>query len=264
MNLQRFWQKIQFKCFEYILKKYNIEFFLKDHFGNLIKRSHSDNFRYIFTTGNICDAQPAMVAYNHVLKNAKMCFDVGANIGITTLWLAKNSEQVIAFEPIVENVKRLQENIETNYAKNIVVEQKIVSDNDGTKEINFTSAYGHHSMGKPNHSIIIEKRKIQSVTLDNYCKQHRINTIDCLKIDVEGFELEVLKGAETMLKSNQIKCVIFEQSNQQMIENGKDVLEVYNFLSNYGFSIQNTALKMLSPDDILSITIADLLATKTN
>ena len=55
-----------------------------------------------------------------------------------------------------------------------------------------------------------KKEKIEIKKIDDFCKEHDINNIDLLKMDVEGHELEVLKGAEKMLSNNSISAIQFE------------------------------------------------------
>ena len=51
---------------------------------------------------------------------------------------------------------------------------------------------------------------VRTETLDGFCAKNKINLIDFMKIDVEGFELNVLKGAELMLSGGKIKLIQFE------------------------------------------------------
>jgi FkbM family methyltransferase len=55
-----------------------------------------------------------------------------------------------------------------------------------------------------------ESETVSIITLDDYCKKNKIDTIALLKMDVEGYEFEVLKGAQAMLKENRIRALTFE------------------------------------------------------
>ena len=73
-----------------------------------------------------------------------------------------------------------------------------------------------------NQKNIIKKKKILSDTLDNLMKRHKINKLDFLKIDTEGYEYEVLKGAINSLKNHKIRYVMLEKQLSNMYLN-------YNF-----------------------------------
>ncbi|MBK8024283.1 MAG: FkbM family methyltransferase [Chloroflexi bacterium] len=53
-------------------------------------------------------------------------------------------------------------------------------------------------------------------TLDDYCARNAVESIDYLKIDVEGYEMEVMLGAESLLSSGQIGLIHFEYGDQWM------------------------------------------------
>ena len=74
------------------------------------------------------------------------------------------------------------------------------------------------------------------MTLDSFCKQHKINHIDFLKIDTEGSELNVLKGAHTMLKNHNINVIQFEYGGTYPDAN-ITLEQVYNFLAELEYDI---------------------------
>jgi len=89
--------KYLFKMFSYVLKKYNVCFYYQDSMGILTKRNYSDNFEYIFKTKNSCDAMPMMQALDDRIKDLSICMDIGANIGIVSIWMAKKNKKGIFF-----------------------------------------------------------------------------------------------------------------------------------------------------------------------
>ena len=78
---------------------------------------------------------------------------------------------------------------------------------------------------------------VQTKTLDDFCLSENINNIDILKIDTEGNELNVLKGAERLLSKNKIMLIYVEisESKDKFDEKEKNVI---NFLSSYNFEIK--------------------------
>lgn len=230
-------ENIQFKIFSNLLKKYSVEFFYKDRMGILTKRNYDDNFKYMFKTKNSCDAVPLMSALDERIKNSDICIDIGANIGITTIWMAKNSKKVYSFEPEINNIQRFKENISANNVNNVELIQKAVSDERGTLELNILESYGHHSLGKVATSKIVGSQKVDVVTLSDFCKEKDIHIIDFLKVDVEGFEIEVLKGAKELFKNKQIKLIAFEISEVPLISLNKTEKEIFDFFDSVNYKI---------------------------
>ena len=73
--------------------------------------------------------------------------------------------------------------------------------------------------------------------MDNFCLEKKINNIDVLKIDTEGNELNVLKGAENLLKQNKINIIYTEisETKKKFLEKEKNVID---FLSSYNFELK--------------------------
>jgi FkbM family methyltransferase len=128
--------------------------------------------------------------------------DVGAFMGLYTVALAKRvgkNGRVLAFEPDPANFAVLQTHVELNkLVEQVELWQAAVSDRDGT--VAFRSGRGPESRIE---AISPETgKRVASVCLDTLCDGRRI---DVLKIDVEGFEEAVLKGA-TQLLANPACC----------------------------------------------------------
>ncbi len=253
-------KKYKFKVFSHILKRYNVEFFFRDRMGILTKREFEDNFEYIFSTKNSCDAMPMMIALNEKIQNSNISMDVGANIGITTIWMAKNSKKVYAFEPELNNINRFNENLEVNNINNVKLVQKAVSDREGVATFNLFNSYGHHSLDSNHISKVKEVIQVKTITLDKFCKEKNIKKIDLLKIDVEGFEAQVLKGSKELLRNKSINMIIFEYSSVLLEKQKKDKKEVMNFLHNYDYQIFKLDGTKVNEDNINNLIQEDLYA----
>jgi len=132
--------------------------------------------------------------------------DVGAFLGHYSLMLCNNFNQIFAFEPSPINLKLLRQNIYYGKAKNITCVGMAVSDKDGTSTLHLSSKKfsGGHSLldsrGLP------QDIKVKTCTLATFFKDEP--KIDLVKVDVEGAEWIVLKGAEPIL--NKIKSWVVE------------------------------------------------------
>lgn len=122
--------------------------------------------------------------------------DVGANIGLSTILLARMTERVIAFEPSPPNVAFLRRNLERNGITNVEVHAAAVSDRPGTLRFHVAQfgagshvvTTGHVSGGMPTVNV-------PAVTLDGT----DLPPIAFVKIDAEGHEPDVLAGARRLL-----------------------------------------------------------------
>tara|TARA_X000000950_G_scaffold289477_1_gene413956 strand:+ start:1344 stop:2198 length:855 start_codon:yes stop_codon:yes gene_type:complete len=142
--------------------------------------------------------------YLRLSKECKCFFDIGAHIGIVTLAISRNIKKngvVFAFEPSKVNLNFLRYHIACNNLKNIKVIDKLVSSSDNKKSIFFESkeASGMNSIISINKKDITKKIITQSTTLDIFCNSNNVYP-DIIKVDIEGSEIEMLRGAKKILK----------------------------------------------------------------
>jgi hypothetical protein len=72
---------------------------------------------------------------------------------------------------------------------------------------------------------LYKKIEVNATTIDQYCIENRIDKIDILKIDVEGYELGVLEGCTALLESNRILCVLLESHEDDMRKSSKEDID---------------------------------------
>lgn len=127
--------------------------------------------------------------------------DIGAHIGVFSVYAADRSKtgQVYAFEPFIENFKRLDRHKTINSKTNLNIFNQGVSNIDGTQTLFLSpdNNTGGHSLHLKNESD--NKVEIQTITLPKFCDDHQIEKIDFLKLDCEGAEFDILKSNEAIL-----------------------------------------------------------------
>lgn len=139
-----------------------------------------------------------------LLKHASkgdVIVDIGANIGDTTLRLAQvlnNNGFVYAFEPSPHVFKRLQTNVGLNGFTNISLYNMAVGDEEG--ELSFVSTKQQHTGGAYVSKVAKTDTSVKVITLDDFVEQNNITQINLIKIDTEGFEDFVVRGAEKTLR----------------------------------------------------------------
>jgi hypothetical protein len=102
--------------------------------------------------------------------------------------------------------------------------------------------------------------RVPTTTLDDFADRNGIGAIDFLKIDVEGFELEVLKGAAKLLSSHGIKGLLFEANKSVLFSIGKSAGPIHDLLSTYGYSVADLDGRPASRSDVDGCEFGDYLA----
>ena len=166
--------------------------------------------------------------------NAKCIFDVGANIGYYTLQFASLSQKVFAFEPLSYQVSELEKNLSLNHFTNVQITENIVSStNDQLMRIYFS---GINNSGKSSVEVFSERYEDKySITLDSYCRQENISVIEIIKIDVEGHELNVLRGMHFLLTHKRVLKIYIEINQKTLAAANSSPEEVFSLLSSYGY-----------------------------
>lgn len=174
---------------------------------------------------------------NDILRDGNTFIDIGANIGLMSLHAAKILDEkgkVLSFEPSSSSYNLLVENIGLNNFRNIKAVNIAVGSTNGVVKIfeNMSKNRGSSSLIKPNHTESCHRIVINR--LDDYLEEHQINCISCIKIDVEGWELEVLKGAvNTFSASNAPICIIECSTLHPMF--GGDIQDIYAFFQDINY-----------------------------
>ena len=84
---------------------------------------------------------------------------------------------------------------------------------------------------------ISNQREIEVSTVDRYCLEHEIPFIDLLKSDTQGFDLEVIKGAQELLNARKIRLIYLELIFQKLYQGTPRIDELYRFISDQGFEL---------------------------
>lgn len=139
--------------------------------------------------------------------NKNVIFDIGANVGYYAIHFAtelvKRSGHVHAFEPIQQTYERLRANVDINGLAQFITANNIgLSNSTGTVDFYEPDYSGSVAASMknlhPNETVQIHKVSVE--TLDIYCEKYNIRSLDLLKIDVEGAEMNVIQGGGSVIK----------------------------------------------------------------
>jgi FkbM family methyltransferase len=129
--------------------------------------------------------------------------DGGAFLGETSFWfISKGAGKVFAFEPDQFNFGILSDNIKRNKMKDKIIPiQEVLSDRNGDVEFLSTGTGSSKTVFKGNESV-------RSIKLDSFVEEKNLESVDFIKLDVEGAEMDILKGAIETIKRFKPKMAI--------------------------------------------------------
>lgn len=192
---------------------------------------------------------------DQVLEQGDYFIDVGANIGLMSLVASKKIEstgRVIAFEPHPHTFNILKKNIWINHIHNIIPVNYGVGASVQEQDLYSNLQHNRGSASIVNKNKNETPLKIRIVRLDKYLKEENIpsKNIKMIKIDVEGFELEVIKGASSILQKKEAPILCIEYSLLHPIFNGKHT-DIFHYIMNtknyemYKFSANKNIISKL-------------------
>lgn len=171
-----------------------------------------------------------------IIKNDWVILDIGANIGYyTTLFsdLVGDHGKVYAFEPTLHYLEALRANVAVNNSSNVEIINTGLSDMESKSKIKIgdSSATMHWiSEAKERDTEIIELQ-----TLDSFIEKRSISRLDFIKIDIDGHEPRVFKGASKTLEKFR-PVILFEISKKHYEHAGFSLTETYNEIIPSGYN----------------------------
>ena len=169
---------------------------------------------------------PELSLISNLVKSTQNSIDIGANLGLFTFFMSRASKHVFAFEPNpypLENLKCLVDS-------NVTVLPIALGNTDGPVEIKIP----HHRKGWSSNGASLASKEINDGKIINIqCRKLdslNIENIGLIKIDVEGFEIEVIRGAkETILKNKPVMIIENETAHT------KDTNELFTTMNEFGY-----------------------------
>ncbi|MGH9685959.1 MAG: FkbM family methyltransferase [Candidatus Acidiferrales bacterium] len=182
-----------------------------------------------------------------LVRRGDIAFDVGANVGLYSVLLSRlcgPRGRVWAFEPVPETYWRLRETLALNRCENVAPVQAAVCDKDGMATMSLFDP-GHaewNTLGTPevdpcgNQVQTLVSVQVASRSLDEFCKNQKIDHINFLKVDVEGFEVSVFAGADKLLRDHRVDFLCFEISQRPLRSAGFSSRDVFAALEAHGYA----------------------------
>jgi FkbM family methyltransferase len=191
-----------------------------------------------------------LLGCREVIANGDTVIEIGGHIGYLATYFAQlvsTAGRVIVFEPGENNLPYLIENC-SHFSK-VSIERSAVTDYDGDAELYLEDLTGQNNSLISNYKltrahldsfgeagVAVYSREVKCTTLDLYCSRNSIANIAFVKIDVEGAEVNVVRGMQNVMTTDRpammVECsenaeeifTLFKSQNYQMFtENGKEI-----------------------------------------
>ncbi len=189
----------------------------------------------------------------------KNSLDIGANQGVFTLFLSDFSSHVYCFEPLPWLCDRLSDKFSDS---NVTIENCALANDNGDSYINIPSVGGKRfdtrsslATNFENNYVMGEKVtdvkrvKVPLRRLDDF----HIDNIGFIKIDVEGFEVETLRGARETIKQNMPNMFVEIEQKHHKIMDISDIFKYILGLGYHGYFIYNKQLRKIEEFDLDSM-----------
>ncbi|KAK9706161.1 hypothetical protein RND81_07G107900 [Saponaria officinalis] len=225
--------------------KYPFIFALSD-LGSLPEKPHKNIQRFLknkpFRKPDISETIQAVLGKFRSEGKLGIFVDVGANVGMATFAAAVMGFEVLAFEPVFENLQRICDGIYFNRVSDLVtVFDAAASDHLGNitfhklvgrLDNSAVSATGAKLAFKSNEEIAVQ---VKTIPLDDVIPESK--PVLLLKIDVQGWEYHVLKGAKKLLsrKGTEAPYIIYEEDERLLQASNTTAKEIRDFLKTVGY-----------------------------
>ena len=196
-----------------------------------------------------------LIFVQKLLKRGDTFIDIGANIGLFSLYASRQVDgtgAVYAFEPTPETFERLKANCGLNNTQNIYNQQTGLSDKKDVLKLNVSKdgRDGWNTFAANPEGHFAESAMVDVITLDEFIVERKIDVqkIHMIKIDVEGWEIPVIKGAlKTISEANNIVMMV-EFKDKNYAGAGFKCANLYDLVVAYGYTwctydVENNCLR---------------------
>lgn len=181
-------------------------------------------------------------ALQEIVSANAVIVDAGAHIGLHSVLMSRiigPGGVIYAFEPVKDTYWKLRETLALNRIDNVIAVQSALKDTVGFEKMNIfpeaSSEWNSFGIPATNEDRPIAVEEVPTNTLDSFAKERNISHIDFLKIDVEGVEKYVFRGAKRLLNEKRIRIISFEVSQAPLEGTNSTAKELFDTLESYGY-----------------------------
>jgi FkbM family methyltransferase len=173
-------------------------------------------------------------------RDAAILGDIGANLGAFSIALARLAPRarVLCFEPIPNTFQLLEQNVRENNLGNVTCFARAVCDEIGTVRFtNQDAGSAINSLVSAGSADPARTVEVPAITLDQFCDEQRISGFDFLKIDAEGAEPRILRGAQQLFRQKRIKAALIEVCSYWLQAGGSNAVELAEQIRSLGYEL---------------------------
>jgi FkbM family methyltransferase len=204
--------------------------------GVLLRTRPDYMFKHAYLFG---EYEPVLTAvFKKLVQPGNVCFDAGASFGFYTCLFALRGARVYAFEPLPASFALNEDAVRLNGCQS-----KVKAFNSGLGERAGTiriHTFKNLSLGHASSSDLgradAVPHECRITTIDAVCAEESLDQISFVKIDVEGFEYEVLQGGQRMLSKANAPILHFEVNGQCLRHRHLDPNRIVSLLKGYGYT----------------------------
>jgi FkbM family methyltransferase len=186
-----------------------------------------------------CHEPETEIVFKEMARSSRVFLDVGANIGYFSFLVKQMSPQarVYSFEPLPQNIEAYKKNRELNNFDEMSLQETCVADKPGETEFLIPPSE-ESGWGRIADRDLFSGEKIRRavITLDQFCRDQKIDEVDLIKIDVEGYELKVLHGALNVIESYRPRICI-ELNEPCLLDAGTSSQEIFAFFKKRNYQL---------------------------
>ena len=175
------------------------------------------------------------------LKPGGTFVDLGANEGYFTCIGARlcgPAGRVVGVEPQLRLLPVMAENLRLNALANAVIVNAAISDQPGTAALHLTADTNSGSSGLFRHTkYALPTQEVVTMTLEELLDQQGLQTVDLMKMDIEGFEYEAILGSRRVFEHRRIRALALELHSTILQDRGKDAADITDMLMACGYHL---------------------------
>jgi FkbM family methyltransferase len=193
----------------------------------------------ILSTGTYEDEINKLIRIS--LKNGCNALDIGGNIGLQSIRMSQcvgQTGKVYAFEPLIYLQEKLSRNLLLNKAFNVTLLPYALSNQESEADFIINKNLwnqGTFSLSN-NNGDGSDKQRVFIKIGDNLPEIQNLHSLDLVKIDVEGFEYQVLLGLAKTIQKHKPR-IIFEYDSNYWMSNSQKIAECWSFLQSFGYML---------------------------